>query len=149
MSATDTLQSIGLRVHQRIYEGTGGAIGHRLIGVPSLLLRTTGRKTGLTRTNALVYARDGDSYLVVPSNGGEDRPPSWLANLRAHPDVEIQIGRRSMPATARVVERGDTEYARLWESVNSNNHHRYEAYQKKTARPIPVVAIRPSSSPLN
>src|SRR5438552_434232 len=107
MSATDTLQSIGLRVHQRIYEGTGGVIGHRLIGVPSLLLRTTGRKTGRTRTNALVYARDGDSYLVVPSNGGADRPPSWLANLRAHPDVEIQIGRRSMFARARVVERGD------------------------------------------
>src|SRR5437588_9086932 len=112
MSAADTLQSIGLRLHQRIYQGTGGAIGHRLIGVPTLLLRTTGRKTGLTRTNALVYARDADDYLVVASNGGADRPPSWLANVRAHPDVEIQIGRRSMPATARVVERGDTEYAR-------------------------------------
>ena len=143
MSAVETLQSIGLRVHQRIYEGTGGAIGHRLIGVPSLLLRTTGRKTGLTRTNALVYARDAEDYLVVPSNGGADRAPSWLANLRAHPDIEIQIGRRSTRATARVVEPGDSEYARFWELVNKNNHHRYEGYQKKTARPIPVVAIRP------
>jgi deazaflavin-dependent oxidoreductase (nitroreductase family) len=149
MSAANTLQSIGLRVHQRIYQGTGGAIGHRLIGVPSLLLRTTGRKTGLTRTNALVYAQDDDNYLVVPSNGGADQPPSWLANLRAHPDVEIQIGRRSMPARAHVVERGDTDYARFWELVNSNNHRRYEGYQKKTARPIPVVAIRPVDQPAN
>jgi deazaflavin-dependent oxidoreductase (nitroreductase family) len=143
MSAADTLQSLGLRLHQRIYEGTGGAIGHRLIGVPSLLLRTTGRQTGVTRTNALVYARHGDDYLVVPSNGGADRPPGWLANLRAHSNVEIQVGRRSMPATARVVERGGTEYARFWKVVNENNHHRYEGYQHKTARPIPVVAIRP------
>lgn len=144
MSAVDALQSIGLRIHQRIYEGTGGAVGHRLIGVPSLLLRTTGRKTGLTRTNALVYARDGADYLVVASNGGADRAPSWLANLRDHPQVEIQIGRRAMPAIARVVERGDADYQRFWEIVNENNHRRYEGYQKKTARPIPVVAIRPS-----
>ena len=145
MSATETLQSIGLRVHQRIYEGTGGAIGHRLIGVPSLLLRTTGRKTGLTRTNALVYARDGEDYLVVASNGGSDRPPSWLANLRAHSDVQIQIGRKSMPATARAVEPGATEYERFWELVNKNNRGRYKAYQEKTSRPIPVVALTPVS----
>src|SRR5579884_1701794 len=144
MSAADTLQSFGLRVHQRIYERTGGAIGHRLIGVPSLLLRTTGRKSGLTRTSALVYARDGAGYVVVASNGGADRPPGWLANLRARPDVEIQIGRRSMPATARVVEAGDSDYPRLWELVNDNNHRRYEGYQRKTTRPIPVVVLSPA-----
>jgi deazaflavin-dependent oxidoreductase (nitroreductase family) len=139
------LQSMALRVHQRIYQASGGAVGHRLIGVPALLLRTTGRKTGLTRTSALVYARDGDAYLVVPSNGGADQPPGWLANLRAQPNVEIQIGRRSLPATATVVEPGHPDHERLWQLVNANNHHRYDGYQKRTSRPIPVVTIRPDT----
>ena len=64
-----------LRLHQAIYERTDGRLGHRTIGVPTLLLRTTGRRSGATRTNGLVYARDGDAYLVVASNGGADREP--------------------------------------------------------------------------
>jgi deazaflavin-dependent oxidoreductase (nitroreductase family) len=115
-----------------------------MLGVPTLLLRTTGRRSGATRTNALAYARDGDDYLVVASNGGADRPPAWLHNLRAHPDVEIQIGRERRRATARVVEASDPNYDRLWKVVNANNRDRYSAYQKKTTRPIPIIAIAPS-----
>ncbi len=115
-----------------------------MLGVPALLLRTTGRRSGTVRTNGLVYARDGDDYLVVPSNGGADRPPSWLYNLQANPDVEIQIGRERHKGTARVVEPSDKSYERLWKVVNAHNRDRYSAYQQKTARPIPVVAIRPT-----
>ena len=86
----------------------------------ALLLRTTGRRSGATRTNALVYARDGDDYLVVASNGGADRAPAWLHNLRANPDVEIQIGRDRQPATARVVEQADPDFERLWTLVTDN-----------------------------
>jgi deazaflavin-dependent oxidoreductase (nitroreductase family) len=133
-----------LRVHQLIYEGTGGRIGHHMIGVPTLLLRTTGRRTGATRTNALVYAKDGVAYLVVASNGGSDRPPAWLHNVRADPAVEVQVGRHRQPAQARIVEPSDPDHARLWQIVNDNNRDRYTAYQEKTARPIPVVALTPS-----
>jgi len=133
-----------LRVHEKVYVASGGRIGHRVLGVPSLLLRTTGRRSGATRTNGLVYARDGGDYLVVASNGGADRAPGWLHNLRAHPNVEIQIGRERRPATARVVDSSDPDYPRLWQLVNENNHDRYAAYQQKTARPIPVVALTPS-----
>src|SRR4051812_38214410 len=63
-----SLMSMALRVHERIYKATDGRLGHRLIGVPTLLLRTTGRRSGATRTNSLVYARDGGDYLIVPSN---------------------------------------------------------------------------------
>ena len=70
-----------LSVHQRLYERTDGRIGHRLIGVPSALLRTTGRRSGKVRTSALVYARDGDDYLLVASNGGSDRPPTGFISL--------------------------------------------------------------------
>jgi F420H(2)-dependent quinone reductase len=133
-----------LRVHEAIYKGTDGRIGHKMIGVPTLLLRTTGRRSGATRTNGLVYARDGDDYLVVPSNGGADKPPAWLHNLRANPEVEIQIGRDRQNGVARIVEPSDPDYERLWKIVNENNRDRYYAYQKQTSRPIPVVAVTPS-----
>src|SRR6201998_496403 len=92
-----------LRIHEQIYKRTDGRLGHRMIGVPTLLLRTTGRRSGAVRTNGLVYARDGEDYLVVASNGGADRPPSWLFNLEANPDVEVQIGRERRKGTARVI----------------------------------------------
>jgi F420H(2)-dependent quinone reductase len=133
-----------LRIHEAIYKGTDGRLGHRMIGVPTLLLRTTGRRSGAVRTNGLVYARDGDDYLVVPSNGGADRPPGWLYNVQAKPDVEIQIGRERHKGTARVIEPSDQSYERLWKVVNANNRDRYTAYQEKTSRPIAIVAIRPS-----
>lgn len=132
-----------LRVHQELYVRSDGRIGHRTIGVPTLLLRTTGRRSGATRTNALVYARDGSDYLVVASNGGADRPPGWLHNVRAKPEVEIQIGRERKRATARIIESSDPSYDRLWKMVNENNRDRYTAYQQKTSRPIPVIAITP------
>src|SRR3954470_12354153 len=106
-----------LKVHEKIYKGTDGRLGHKMIGVPCLLLRTTGRRSGGTRTNGLVYARDGADYLVVPSNGGGDQPPAWLHNLRADPAGEIQIGRERHKGAARIVEPSDADYDRLWKIV--------------------------------
>jgi deazaflavin-dependent oxidoreductase (nitroreductase family) len=143
MGIADQIYSGTLRLHAALYQRTDGRLGHRLLGVPTLLLRTTGRRSGQTRTNALVYARDDGRYLVVPSNGGADRPPGWLHNLRAQPRVEGQIGRERHPATAAVLERSDPDFARLWRSVNENNRGRYDSYQARTAREIPVVAITP------
>jgi deazaflavin-dependent oxidoreductase (nitroreductase family) len=133
-----------LRIHQAIYERTDGLIGHRILGgLPSLLLRTTGRKTGEMRTNALIYANDDGRYLVVASKGGSDQAPGWLFNLQAKPDVEVQIGRKRVPATATVIGSDDPDYARVWKLVNDNNGDRYDAYQRSTTRPIPVVALTP------
>src|ERR1700704_5550799 len=106
-----------LRIHGQLYKRTDGRVGHRMVGVPTLLLRTTGRRSGATRTNSLVYARDSDDYLVVASNAGADRPPAWLHNLRAQPDLEIQIGRARRWATARIIEPSDPSYERLWKLV--------------------------------
>jgi deazaflavin-dependent oxidoreductase (nitroreductase family) len=132
-----------LDVHERLYKATDGRVGHRLLGVPTLLLRTTGRRSGVTRTNSLVYARDGADYLVVASNGGADRPPAWLFNLEARPEVEIQIGRRREDGRCRVVGPSDPDHGRLWKIVNEKNGDRYAAYQESTSRPIPVVVITP------
>jgi deazaflavin-dependent oxidoreductase (nitroreductase family) len=133
-----------LRVHEKIYKATDGRVGHRLLGVPTLLLRTSGRRSGVTRTNGLVYAEDGGDYLVVASKGGADQPPAWLLNLQAKPEVEIQIGRERRDARSRVVEPSDPDYTRLWKIVNENNGDRYTAYQEATSRPIPVVVLTPA-----
>src|SRR5947199_6159567 len=133
-----------LRLHEKLYVRSDGRLGHHMIGVPTLLLRTTGRRSGATRTNGLVYAHDGDDYLVVASNGGADRPPAWLHNLRAHPDVELQIGRERRRGTARVVEPSDADYDRRWTLGNEDNRERYSAYQQKTTRPLRENALRPS-----
>jgi F420H(2)-dependent quinone reductase len=138
-----SLTSRVLQVHERIYKSTDGRLGHKMVGVPTLLLRTTGRRSGATRTNGLVYARDGDDYLVVASNGGADKPPGWLYNVRANPDVEVQVGRERHRGTARVVEPSDPDYGHVWKIVNANNKDRYTAYQEQTDRPIPVIAVTP------
>jgi F420H(2)-dependent quinone reductase len=141
MSIYESVFRTTLQIHAFIYEHTDGLIGHRVLGVPCLMLRTTGRKTGQTRTNSLVYAKDGDRYMVVASKGGDPKAPAWLLNLRAKPEVEVQIGRTRFPATATEIGLGDTDYARLWKLVNDRNGNRYDAYQKKTTRPIPLVAL--------
>jgi deazaflavin-dependent oxidoreductase (nitroreductase family) len=139
-----SLTSRFLRLHEQLYTRSDGRVGHRMIGVPTLLLRTTGRRSGATRTNSLVYARDSGDYLVVASNGDADRPPAWLHNLRANPEVGIQVARERRKANAMVVESSDPDFDRLWKIVNDSNHDRYVAYQKQTGRPIPVIVLRPT-----
>jgi deazaflavin-dependent oxidoreductase (nitroreductase family) len=139
-----TIQGSVLKFHQLVYERSGGRMGHRMVGVPTLLLRTTGRRSGAQRTNALVYAKDGGDYVVVASNGGADNPPGWFFNLSDKPEVEIQVGQSKTPGTARVLAPGDEDYERLWRLVNTNNHDRYDAYQSQTARPIPLIVLSPA-----
>jgi len=132
-----------LRVHDAVYRNTNGWIGHRTLGIPSLLLHTVGAKTGKQRTTSLTYARNGDDYLVVASKGGDPKAPGWYHNLKAKPNVEINVGPKRFGVTARPVVPGDPDYDRLWEIVNKNNANRYKAYQSKTSRPIPVVVLTP------
>lgn len=134
-----------LRLHDRIYRKTNGWIGHRIPGAPpSLLLHTVGAKTGQPRTTALTYARDGDSYLIVASNGGDTRYPGWYHNLRNRADCQINVGPKRLAVTARKVGPGDADYTRLWEVVNDNNANRYNGYQRRTSRPIPIFALTPN-----
>jgi deazaflavin-dependent oxidoreductase (nitroreductase family) len=103
-----------LLLHQRIYRLTRGAVGRHVAGRRALLLHTVGRKTGQPRTTALVYARDGDRYVVVASYGGAPRHPAWFLNLEANPEVHVQVGRQHRPAHARVAEAEERQ--RLWSS---------------------------------
>ena len=127
-----------LSVHQWLYETTDGRVTW-LGGLPVLLLRTIGRKSGAERTAALVYLQDGKALVVVASNGGSARPPAWLLNIEKTPAVGVQIGRERRQMQARIA--GPTERARLWPLVNQLNAGRYDAYQARTDREIPLVIL--------
>jgi deazaflavin-dependent oxidoreductase (nitroreductase family) len=147
MSIREGLQLAYLRFHQWVYERSRGWVGHRMVGSPSLLLRTTGRRSGKVRTSALIYARDGDAYVLVASNNGMDQPTAWQLNIEADPRVDVQVARHRFPGIARVVEASNPDYARLWAIANRGNRNRYTGYQKRTSRPIPVVVVTPAGPP--
>ena len=133
------------QAHRWLYESTRGRLGHGIIGVPVLLLLTTGRRSGLRRAVALVYGRDGESLVVVASNYGGDRDPAWLGNIRADPRVEVCVGRRRVHALARVVGPEDADHRRLFALMNRINRDRYVQYQTRTARPIHLVVLVPGA----
>jgi deazaflavin-dependent oxidoreductase (nitroreductase family) len=125
--------------HIRRYVESGGADGHEWKpGVPTLLLTTTGNKTGLRRRTALIYARDGDNHVVVASNGGSAGHPAWYRNLDTDPHVRVQVGAAEFEATARTAT--GEERARLWPLV-TKVWPAYDEYQAKTEREIPVVVL--------
>ncbi len=139
-------RALGLRalaLHQFVYEISGGRIGKRIGKAPMLLLRTTGRKTGLPRTAALLYHRDGGSYVVVGSKGGSDVPPAWLVNLEAAPEVVVQVGTKRYPARARVASAEERQ--RLWPEM-TRLWPQYDHYQSQTRRSIPLVILEPEVS---
>ena len=128
------------KLHAWVYRHSGRLV-RRFAWIPCLVLSSTGRSSGLPRDSVLVYADDGDRRVVVASNGGSDRPPGWLFNVRADLSVEVQVGDDRYAAMAQIVDVDDPEYARLWQLVNSINRNRYDAYQAKTTRAIPVVTL--------
>ena len=130
-----------LTVHQWLYETTDGRIGASLGGRPMLLLRTVGRRTGEPRTAALLYVREGKSYVVIASKGGAPQHPGWFHNLVAEPNVEVQVGRERVPVRARIAE--GEERSRLWACADDVNQGQYTIYQSRTKRPIPVVVLEP------
>jgi len=128
--------------HTREYVETDGKKGHKWRGVRTLVLTTTGRRSGDKRRNALNYGTDGDDYLVVASKGGHKNHPLWYLNLVADPNVQVQVEAERFNATARVAS--PAEKRRLWPKM-TKIWPEYERYQTRTDRDIPVVILERSS----
>jgi deazaflavin-dependent oxidoreductase (nitroreductase family) len=124
--------------HLRRYVETGGEDGHLWEGVPTLLLTTTGRRTGQPFTTPLIYGEDGGRYLVVASRGGAPEHPGWYKNLVAHPEVGVQIKADRFRARARTAT--PDEKPALWKLMASI-WPSYDEYQTRTEREIPVVIL--------
>jgi deazaflavin-dependent oxidoreductase (nitroreductase family) len=111
------------RLHRWIFRASGGLLGGRLGGLPILLLTTRGRKSGEAREVALGYLREGEAYVVIASNAGEDSHPGWWLNLMAEPEARIYVGGEELPVLAREAQAS------------------YNRYQERTSRRIPVVIL--------
>jgi deazaflavin-dependent oxidoreductase (nitroreductase family) len=123
------------------YRASGGRVGGRFLrGAPVMLLTTTGRRTGQPRTAPLIYLEDGDNLVTVASKGGSAKHPLWYRNLRAHPDVEVQIGAGKRKLRARVASAEEKD--RLWPRLTTL-YPDYDDYQARTDRDIPVVVLEP------
>ena len=125
--------------HVRRYRETGGAVGHIWReGSTILLLTTTGRKSGEKRTAPLIYAPDGDRYVIIASKGGAPEHPGWYQNIEKTPLVELQVKDEVFQARARTATGEERE--RLWKLANTVWKY-YDDYAKKTPRQIPVVVL--------
>jgi deazaflavin-dependent oxidoreductase (nitroreductase family) len=135
----------GLRFDRALVAATGFSLINQLYARaggftprPCLLVTTEHHETGALRTVVLPYRTDGEAWLVVGSHGGRPTDAIWAKNLRAHPRVEIQVGRRRIPVTAREAEGAERE--RVWEIVAGDGA--YVGYQKMAhPRIIPVFVL--------
>jgi deazaflavin-dependent nitroreductase family protein len=107
-------------------------------GTTTLLLTSTGRKSGQRHTTPLIYQQHGDAYLIVASKGGADEAPQWYHNIQADPDVEVQVLGDRFKARARTAS--PEEKPEMWKTM-AKTWPQYDEYQKKTDREIPVVVL--------
>ena len=128
------------RVHPKLYKWTNGRIGGRLVGLPALLLTTTGRKSGEARTAALTFVPREKDFVVIASKLGRPSHPAWVLNLVAKPEASVQLMAEHIAVRARVAQGG--ERAELW-SKATEKVPQYDGYAEKTKgiREIPVVVL--------
>ncbi len=129
--------------HIRTYVESNGQEGHIWRGVPTLLLTTTGRKSGELRRTALIYGRDADDYVIVASKGGAPSNPLWFENLAANPKVTLQVGAEVFTCTASTYAEHGTageHRQKIWDSLVAIWPD-FANYQVKTDRRIPLVRL--------
>jgi deazaflavin-dependent oxidoreductase (nitroreductase family) len=135
-----TQQVLYGKEHVDRYLATDGEEGYYWRnGTTILLLFTRGRKSGKEYIHPLIYREWGENaYLIVASKGGAPEPPDWYLNLKADPEVEIQVHGDRFKVQAR--DAGPDEHADMWQHM-VEVWPDYDEYQKKTDREIPVVVL--------
>ena len=120
------------------FRANGGRTLGRFAGTELLLLHTRGAKTGAERVNPMMFARDGERYVVFASKNASPTHPDWYHNLVAHPDVQVEMGTESFPARATVLTGEERE--RVWAQA-AREFPFLDDHQARTERQIPVIAL--------
>lgn len=131
------LQRLFMRGHVNLYRMSGGKLGG---GKSFLILTTTGRKSGVERDTPLFFFQDGDQFVIIASNGGAAKHPTWWLNLKSNPQAKVQIGSQVIPVTARQADAEESK--RLW-AIIAENYKNFVGYQQRTTREIPIVLLTP------
>jgi deazaflavin-dependent oxidoreductase (nitroreductase family) len=124
--------------HARRYIETNGEVGYIWNGVPTLLLWTKGRKSGEERLIPIIYRQVGDKIVLIASKGGAPTHPDWFYNLRANPQVTIEVGTETFPARATIME--GAERQRLFDQMAAQMPN-FAEYQRNTTRQLPVIVL--------
>jgi len=119
-----------------------GKVGGQFEGAPILLINHTGARTRKPRTNPVMYLKDGHRYLVFASKGGAPTNPDWYRNLKAHPNVKIEVGNETIDVIAEEITGPERE--RLF-ARQASLYPQFAQYQRDTKRIIPVIAFTPKT----
>ncbi|HVQ51961.1 MAG TPA: nitroreductase family deazaflavin-dependent oxidoreductase [Mycobacterium sp.] len=125
------------------FRSNHGRVSGPFDGAPIVLLHTVGARSGEPRINIMMYLADGDRYLVFASNAGADQNPAWYWNLKANPDVRIEVGDDILDVHATDLEGAEREekYA-----LQAGRYPGFAEYERMTSRTIPVVALTPTGA---
>ncbi len=124
------------------FRANEGRVGGMFEGSTLLLLHHVGAKSGKDRVNPLMFNRDGDRYVIFASKAGAPTNPDWYHNLKAHPDVQIEVGTDTIDVVAAEAAGEDRE--RLFRT-QAERSPQFADYQAKTARVIPVIVLTPTA----
>lgn len=138
------LLALVTRLQRFLYLKTDGAIGASIGGMQILLLTSVGRRTGHQRITPLLFIEDGDTFVVVASNAGDDRHPGWWLNLQTTPQARVQVRGDHHEVVARRADPNEAE--RLWPAL-VEAYRPYEDYRRRTDRDIPIVLLERVSHP--
>lgn len=125
------------------FRANQGRVGGPFEGSTLLLLHHVGARSGTQRINPLVYLRDGDRYVVFASKAGAPTNPDWYHNLKANPNVSIEVGTDKIDVVASEAMGEDRE--RLFGRM-AERHPQFAEYQNNTDRAIPVIVLTPTRS---
>lgn len=123
-----------------VYRLSGGRIGGKVGNGPVLLLTTVGRKSGQQRTAPVLYLADGERYVVINTNAGNEKTPAWSLNLRANPEAEVEVGRKRVPVRSRLAE--GEERAELWRR-HMQQYEGWDFYESQLDREVGVFVLEP------
>jgi deazaflavin-dependent oxidoreductase (nitroreductase family) len=120
------------------FRANGGRVGGPFAGASLVLVHHYGARSGTERVSPMAYFRDGDRMLVIASAAGSPKNPDWYHNLKAHPQVTVEVGTETFPV--RVEELPPTERDEKWREITAVAAG-FATYQEKTDRVIPVLAL--------
>lgn len=128
------------KIHVALYRKSGGKFANQIANMPILLITTYGRITGRPTTNAVVFIKEGEDYLVSATSGGSDRTPGWYLNLKSRSDAKIEIGSTAINVQATITK--GEERSLLYDKFKAASDN-FTKYEQSSSREFPVIRLSP------